>query len=201
MSNPFVHEKRKYFCESCGSEIASHHGWHRARRRGYGFCSLRCSAKGLALRAAEDLPMRLMSRIELRGNDECWPFHGRTTHGYGIIDFNGRPALAHRLMFQLMNSQDPGDLFVCHSCDNPICCNPNHLWLGTHKDNMRDMRIKGRSPHNSKKGVDHPSAKLSESDVREIRISLDAAYDLAKRYGVTREQINNIRLRKAWRHV
>lgn len=96
---------------------------------------------------------RFWKRIDVRGPDECWPWTGaHNPYGYGVLQTralrgSGRVAwaVAHRLSWELANALPaPEELEVCHACDNPPCVNPNHLWLGTHQDNMNDAVKKGR---------------------------------------------------------
>lgn len=76
--------------------------------------------------------------------DKCWHWkRGTDSNGYGRIGWHGRVEGAHRVAYELTYGH-PGNLFVCHHCDNPICCRPEHLFLGTAADNMRDMVAKGR---------------------------------------------------------
>lgn len=76
----------------------------------------------------------------------CWLWTGNTNNsGYGTIAVNRKPSLAHRISFTLYKGKFKKTLCVCHSCDNPSCVNPDHLFLGTHKDNVHDMYKKGRS--------------------------------------------------------
>lgn len=95
-------------------------------------------------------PESFWSRVERRGPDDCWPYRGdRTRRGYGVVclaqvDGRRRRTQAHRVSFWLETGVDPGNLSVLHHCDNPPCCNPNHLFLGDHRDNGRDMASKGR---------------------------------------------------------
>ncbi len=78
--------------------------------------------------------------------DGCWPWLGRRNRaGYGRLSVSRRSLAAHRVSYAIHNGRDPGELFVCHACDNPSCVNPNHLWLGTVLDNNRDSYAKGRS--------------------------------------------------------
>jgi hypothetical protein len=97
------------------------------------------------------LSERFWVKVDKRGPDECWQWIGiRNEDGYG------RPYLrAHRVSWQIANGRDPGSLFVCHSCDNPSCVNPNHLWLGTNTVNLRDMVAKGR--HGNQRKTHCPS--------------------------------------------
>lgn len=75
----------------------------------------------------------------------CWLWNAacRTT-GYGVFSYNGKPVTASRVSYILYKGTDPGDLFVCHTCDNPKCVNPDHLFLGTNQDNVEDRKRKGR---------------------------------------------------------
>ena len=127
----------------------------------------------------------------------CWLWLGAlNAHGYGTIRndlISGR--LAHRYSWALANGKTiPNDTFVCHACDNPACVNPDHLFLGTQKDNMRDMHRKGRN-------APSPTTKLTENQVREIRKSTDRNKDIADRYGMNPSTISNIRARRIWSHV
>lgn len=75
----------------------------------------------------------------------CWPWTGATFHwGHGAVKVNGRPWGAHRIAWELTNGPVPVGLQINHHCDNPPCCNPSHLFLGTQMDNVRDMIAKGR---------------------------------------------------------
>lgn len=77
----------------------------------------------------------------------CWNWiAGRNERGYGRFRVGDRTLAAHRVAFAISRGADPGELFVCHSCDNPSCVNPDHLWLGTNADNLRDCVNKGRWP-------------------------------------------------------
>jgi hypothetical protein len=102
-------------------------------------------------------------------------------------------------MYCLATGKQPGPLCVLHKCDNPGCCNPAHLFLGTHADNAADRDAKGRSASHS--GEDNGKAKLTERQVLKIRVSNEGGVALAIKYGVTRYTISNIRLRKTWKHI
>ena len=102
-------------------------------------------------RSCRPIAERLAAKVRRGGPDDCWPWEGRTVGaGYGTIGIGRRgegSMLAHRLAWVLERGPIPKGLNVLHSCDNPPCCNPAHLFLGTQGDNMRDMAAKGRDRH------------------------------------------------------
>jgi hypothetical protein len=142
----------------------------------------------------------------------CWDWRGsKDHHGYGRIhvDRRGYPRKAHRISWQLFVGPIPDGLDVCHRCDNPSCANPDHLFLGTHAENMADMGSKGRAngfkldtPNNV--GADNPRAKLTPDEVREIR-GLAAAgvrqREIAAKFGVWQQTVSAIHKRKLWANV
>ena len=94
---------------------------------------------------SQPFEVRFWAKVEKRGPNECWPWRAkRQMRGGDYGHFESK--LAHRIAFELHYGIAPGNKCVCHSCDNPPCCNPAHLWLGTRKENMDDMRRKGREP-------------------------------------------------------
>jgi DNA-directed RNA polymerase specialized sigma subunit len=98
----------------------------------------------------------------------------------------------------------PSTLQVCHSCDNPPCCNPNHLWVGTNKNNSDDMDAKGRRSKIRALGINHGNAKLTDEKVRLIRIRLKNGEEqrpIAKYFGVSQITISQISRGNIWKHV
>src|ERR1044072_7489057 len=86
---------------------------------------------------------RFSARISKDPDNECWIWLGvKTARGYGFIKIRGRMIATHRIAYSLSKG-DPGQIYVCHRCDNPSCCNPDHLFLGTNRDNQIDAREKG----------------------------------------------------------
>lgn len=140
-----------------------------------------------------------LGNIDQKGADECWEWKGNQRAGYGRFKFQGKLYGATRLMWRLTYGTDPTGQLVCHSCDNPSCCNPSHLFLGTDADNNQDKEQKGRGNH--PKGEDNGLAKLDESTVIDIFTSTESNRDLAAKYGVTDVTVRNIRDRKTWTHV
>ena len=138
-------------------------------------------------------------KVDKRGPDDCWEWTAhRHCKGYG--SFGLLPSgifRAHRIAYYLATGEQPGSLMICHTCDNPGCCNPVHLFLGTNSDNMADMMAKGRSSQGSK----HGQAKLTEAQVLAIRASGAARLALATKYGVTNHAIYEVLSRKTWKHI
>lgn len=103
---------------------------------------------------------------------------------------------AHKLFYEMQNGPVPEGLCVCHKCDVPLCVNPDHLWLGTHAENMRDKANKGRV--NDQHGELNPNARLTAADIAAIRSSDRTHQDLATEYGVSRPHVTRIKSGHAW---
>lgn len=143
---------------------------------------------------------RFCAQIGTGGEDDCWPWIGHgLAAGYGTIAIDGKAWLATHLSLTVSGEPRPEGGLALHTCDNPRCVNPKHLWWGSQADNMRDMADKGRG--NAPRGSRNWLAKLTDDDVREIRASVRPASALASKYGVDRSKICRIRNRKAWAHV
>lgn len=148
--------------------------------------------------------IRFWRHVTFCPNTGCWFWTGAVQKkNYGHMSLGGRTsgnAIASRFSYQL-NIGDPGDLFVCHRCDQPLCVNPDHLFLGSNAENMRDCAKKGRARGPSLKGAQHPNAKLSEDAVRDIRSSDLSGVALAAKYAVGASLISEVRNGRIWRHV
>lgn len=133
------------------------------------------------------------------GPDACWPWQGTVNGGgYGKMTVTtGLRRYAHRVSWELVNGPIPKGLNVLHHCDNPPCCNPAHLWIGTQRDNMNDKVSKGRHD----RGETHPYAVLSAAKVIEIRASSLAQAKLAEKFGVSRQTIGDARTGRTWKHI
>jgi hypothetical protein len=139
------------------------------------------------------------SKVDRHGPKDCWEWQrGRGSSKYGMIWFSPSGMfLVHRIAYALGNGCTPGQLLVCHRCDNTRCCNPAHLFLGTCADNMADMRAKGRGAV----GEANSRAKLTASIVQAILDSDELQRTLADRYGIAQTTVSQIRLGKTWKHV
>lgn len=126
--------------------------------------------------------------------------------GYGRVYVNGVRRLAHRVAFERATGISPIGYCVCHRCDVPACVNPDHLFLGTQQDNLQDMRDKGRQRNPPpKRGEDHYEQKLSEDDVRDMRVRYTGVRGeikaMAAEYGVTNGMVRHVIHRRKWKHV
>lgn len=128
----------------------------------------------------------------------CWLWTGSMSRNYGQIGRHGRPLLAHRAAWELAHGDIPNGLYVLHRCDNGRCVNPAHLFLGTQRDNIRDMVAKGRDRFTGERAY---QAILTTEQVRTIRCSTESARAIAKRLGVAFQTISDVRRRKNWKHV
>lgn len=128
---------------------------------------------------------------------ECilWP-RGTGADGYGSFSHRGKRVRANRVSCELRHGPSPG-LLACHSCDNPLCVNPNHLYWGTHAQNAADATARNRRPVGSAMA----SAKLTEDKAREIFVSPLSPKALAEMYGVHDETVRRIKKRTAWAHA
>ena len=153
------------------------------------------------------LEMRLMAKVdrsEKHGpNGDCWNWTAYADGwGYGRIIVDGSSRLAHRISYMLFNGDVAGDSLVLHKCDVAHCVNPDHLYIGTHADNVNDAYKRNRYP--SRKGMNNGHSKLSEGDVRTIRILWGNGWTykrLAKRFKVTPGAICHARRGLTWKHL
>jgi len=136
------------------------------------------------------------SRVIPEPNSGCWLWiAGHDRNGYGLMTGNAK---AHRVSYELHRGPIPAGVLVCHKCDTRCCVNPDHLFLGSEKDNSEDMSRKGRAACGQK----HWNSSLTERHVIAIRADKTSTHAaLAKLYPVSAEMISLIRNGKAWKHV
>lgn len=165
----------------------------------FGFRAIRCARCGFSERARisdSTTVARFWAKVDCSGGlDACWPWtaRSRTPKGYGYFSAGGRMLPASRwVLEQTLGRELVAGEFACHRCDTPLCCNPDHLFLGSNADNMADASRKGRL-----------SKKLSPADVLAIREAMAGGAfgtDLAIRYGVAHSTIYRVRNHQIARH-
>lgn len=144
----------------------------------------------------------------VRHEEGCWGWNGaRHSFGYGQIGAGGSdglPLSAHRVSWEIHFGPVPEGVFVCHHCDNPECCRPDHLFLGTHADNMADMAAKGRGGSHDVAGEKNPRARLTASEVLDIRARVsrgETGRRIASDYGVSPSTVSHALTGRNWSHV
>ncbi len=146
------------------------------------------------------LEERFWLKVDMLGS--CWEWRGKILkNGYGCLPFHKSYFLTHRVSWELSHDYSPGDLEVCHSCDNRRCVFPGHLFLGTQLDNMRDAVNKGRM--NTPRGEDSGNSKLTWQDVREIRrLRVEHGLlhkEIASRFRISTKQVTVILNNQQWK--
>lgn len=133
----------------------------------------------------------------------CWDWIGYKSVGYGTLSYKGKLLHAHRASWIINYGNIPDGLHVLHKCDNPCCSNPEHLFLGTHKDNIRDMISKKRMF--TPRGETHYASKLKPADILKIRELLNdgnlSQKSIGNLYGVCRGTILDIKNNRIWKDV
>ena len=146
---------------------------------------------------------RFWANVDKNGPNGCWLWTGSRilSGGYGSFYARRKPIRAHRYSWSLVNGPIPSGLFICHRCDVPLCVNPEHLFLGTPLDNIRDMDTKGRRGDSRVFGPRNASTKLTEWQARTIKHSREKCVLLALKFGVTPQLVSLIKRNEVWRHV
>jgi HNH endonuclease len=147
---------------------------------------------------------KFWSKVAIQeSRDKCWPWIGAISGGkYGRLTIKRMSYSAHRIAYTLTHGAIPKGMDICHKCDNPPCCNPDHLFAGTRKDNFDDAVKKGRiSPLYATSRI----TKLTESDVREVLFLLKVGgktqSEIANLFGVNQSEISRMKNKKRWKHV
>lgn len=191
-------------CENCGLSLerktyddGMKEAWVRlALRR---FCNRTC-ARAYRLRMLGSLQERFERKVLICGNG-CWEWQGYVAvDGYGSFRFEREGDHTHRWAWRIYRGQIPDNSCVLHRCDNMRCVNPEHLFLGSHADNVIDKIRKGRQP----RGESCHNARLSEEDVLEIRRMHDAGIRnkrIACRFDISLTHVGHIVRGRLWKHV
>lgn len=142
---------------------------------------------------------RYWEKVNIKNNDECWNWlAAQDGHGRGVVRYNNKNVVAHRISYLLHYGELNKDLNILHKCDNPICCNPHHLKQGTQAENMQECRDRGRNYNPN-------GTKLDWNKVREIRYysfhMRYSSYKLASMFGVSRPNINQVVNNKTWKET
>jgi hypothetical protein len=162
---------------------------------------------------AKPVPDRLLKWSEPDPNSGCWLWFGTVNKtGYGKLTIKKKTVLAHRASVMYLRGEDVSEgAFVCHHCDTPQCINPNHLYVGTAKDNYDDSVRRGRRPSSYGKrrgekrwsgehrGENNPNAKLTLAEARFIASSNERTSALAKKFGVSVYTIKDIKKGRTWK--
>jgi len=204
--------RRRLNCLCCGKEFEV-----KEYRQDAKFCSLSCRAKVQVPQvnldrkdwwlkhSQEELDEMLFSRIKERVKIDsgCWVWQmGTDKDGYGMITFTMKSLRAHREVYRIVHGAIPKGMLVCHTCDNPSCCNPDHLYLGSPADNSGDMVKRKRNWKTV--GENCHTSKLTEKDVVEIRRLFDLGVScarIARDYGLSKSSVWSIKKRKSWKHI
>lgn len=154
----------------------------------------------------ETAEQRFWKYVIKRSPDDCWEWSGWIgSNGYGGFHAEGKHVRAHRFSWQLHNTKIPRGMCICHTCDNRKCVNPNHLFVGTYKDNVHDSMKKGRFFHPKVDMENNGMAKLTVSDVKKIRCMYEKGEmtqkDIGKTFGVTQANISIITKRTGWNKI
>lgn len=148
------------------------------------------------------IPLGVKFWAKVDKSQECWEWTAsKHFSGYGEIGYLGKKHKAHRISWMIHHGEIPEGLYVLHKCDNPACVNPDHLFLGTHNDNMADKMQKGRC--SALKGESNGESRLTEQQVKEIR-ALYPSFNqikIGKMFNVSNTTISKIVRRESWRHI
>ena len=172
---------------------------------------------------------RFWEKVSLDAPDVCWLWLGCRFAGkqYGVFRYQYKNWRAHRFAYAITHGDIPEGLLVCHACDNPACCNPDHLLLGTNANNSEDMVTRGRSlkgidivpperrargdksgarlhPERMPRGERHGHSKLSDDIVRSIRLrhaAGESQQSIASSIGIHQTAVSRVVLRQTWKHI
>lgn len=147
-------------------------------------------------------------KVKKGADNECWMWLGATCGSnskYGHALFGGTLKKAHRIAYEITFGEIPKGMLACHKCDNSLCVNPNHIFIGTYRDNILDMIKKGRQVKATMRGEESPRCKITEAQVikaKFLRRTQGLMYkEIAKATGISRTNVSSILEGRSWRHV
>lgn len=188
---PMSETKQQYICDTCGVAFETYPKRDRPPPR---FCAKRC------YRGERSLPQRFFSHVSVGADTSCWMWTSGTSDNYGSFGWCGRRIPAHRASWLLHGRHLPPGLCVLHRCDVRRCVNPQHLFVGTRRDNNKDRNAKGRQA----RGETNAASKLKATQVLAIRMRCLAGerqIDVASSLGLAPCTISQIVNRKRWAHL
>ena len=190
---------------------------HRCVRAPHGLASATDSRRAADAAVNSESMMTPTERFwsKVRKTDTCWLWTACMIRGYGQVAWNGKPRRAPRVSWEIHNGPVPAGLLVLHRCDTPACVNPAHLFLGTHTDNMRDAKAKGRlscgdnhyrrkHPEGVERGEASANARFTEADVLAIRTEQRAGLGykrIARALNLPVWRVQQVTRGNTWRHV
>ena len=155
------------------------------------------------LQRVESVSTRLFASLVINEKTGCleWSRKSKANGGYGVLCVGRKGQIrAHRAAWAIKNGSIPNGLYVCHKCDNPLCCNVNHLFLGTPKDNMIDKEAKGRGTKPPVRyGENHHKTKTTLAQVSSIRSETGTLDEIANRYGISSKTVWRIKKGLSWK--
>ena len=150
----------------------------------------------------QHLRNRFESKIEKVTESGCWIWVAGLHHsGYGVFSVNGKSKRANRVSYEIYKGEIPDGLCVCHACDVPACVNPDHLFLGTHAENIADREKKNRREPKQLRGEQTYNHKLTEKQAKEIKSMVGTHQEIANKYGVSLTAVTRIKNGNSWRHI
>ncbi len=185
-------------CELCGGKIERDPRYSRKQWESRKYCGHNCFFKEITY-SLEQVKVSFEQRYTIDILTGCWEWTGgKCEKGYGMFTLSQRSIRAHRAAWFIYKGEKiPDHLQGCHKCDNPSCVNPDHIFLGTAKDNSDDKVAKNRA--NNLRGED--ISKLTSIQVMEAYESTETAHKVAEAFGVCPSTIRNIRRRVTWSHL
>lgn len=180
-------------CRECGKQYLRPR-WQVSQRSGAYFCSRECSFKH-----GKPFEKKFWDKIEK--TESCWLWHGtRSDNGYGKVRYRDRQDLSHRVSYIIHKGEIPVGMVVRHKCDNPPCCNPDHLELGTVADNTCDKMMKQRQAQGERQG----HAKFTTETVNEAKRLRSEGWtylELERHFSISRQTISKAIRGETWKHV